>query len=236
MKHIYIVLLLVSINLVSAQDLRIYENTWYLKKIVSNGIDYLPPTNTNVSSIRLTFGQQENSINTNVCNSMFGNVVFGNDLTSFSLPNGLGSTLGTCSLSSDANYEVKYLFFFIGNIPNYNFTYTIDSSPTEKILTINSASNEKAIYSSKNLSTIDFKELDFKAYYQLSSVSLVLELDNQNSKSAIVEVFDSLGKKLLSKSFYTSQTKIITENFPSGIYFIKIATDNQVGVKKVVIP
>lgn len=235
MKHIYIGLLLFSINLVSAQDLRLFENTWYLTKILSNGIDYLPPTSTEVSLINLNFNQQENTFNTNYCNTIYGGVVFGNNLTDFSL-NTYAVTLRLCNSQSINSYENFYINFFIGNSPNNNFSYTIQENGTEKILTINSVSNVKALYSSKNLSTIDFKALDFKAYYELSTASLVLELDNQNAKSAIVEVFDILGKKILSKSFYTSQTKITTENLPSGIYFIKIATDNQFGVKKVVIP
>ncbi|MCF8322246.1 MAG: T9SS type A sorting domain-containing protein [Flavobacterium sp.] len=235
MKHIYILLLLVGINLVSAQDLRFFENTWYLTKIVSNGIDYFPPTSTEVSLINLNFNQQENTFNTNYCNTIYGGVVFGNNLTDFSL-NTYAVTLRLCNSQSVNSYENFYINFFIGNSPNNNFSYTIQENGTEKILTINSVSNVKALYSSKNLSTIDFKSLDFKAYYELSTASLVLELDNQNAKIAIAEVFDSLGKKILSKTFYTSQTKINIENLPSGICFIKIATDNQVGVKKVVIP
>ena len=226
---------MISVAKISAQDLRLFENTWYLTKIVSNRIDYLPPTSAEVSLINLNFNQQENTFNSNYCNSIFGGVIFGNNLTDFSL-NGYAVTLRLCNSQSVNSYENFYINFFIGNSPNNNFSYTIQENGTEKILTINSVSNVKALYSSKNLSTIDFKELDFKAYYELSAASLVLELDNQNAKSAMIEVFDTLGKKLLSKSFYTSQTKITTENLPSGIYYIKIETDNQFGVKKVVIP
>ena len=120
MKHIYIVLFLVATNLISAQDLRLFENTWYLTKIVENGIDYLPPTITQVHSVRLTFNQQDNGINTNFCNSMFGTVIFGNNLTNFSML-GLASTLLLCNSQSDNIFESQYLNFFNENYSNNNF-------------------------------------------------------------------------------------------------------------------
>lgn len=235
MKQIFILLFMISVVKISAQDLRLFENTWYLTKIVENGIDYLPPTSAEVSLINLNFNQQENTFNTNYCNTIYGGVVFGNNLTDFSL-NTYAVTLRLCNSQNVNSYENFYINFFIGNNSNINFSYAIQENGTEKILTINSASNKQAIYSSQNLSTNNFKELEFKAYYELSTANLVLELDNQNAKSAMIEVFDSLGKKRISKSFNTSQTKIAAQNLSSGIYFIKITTDNQVGVKKVVVP
>ncbi|MFM9825611.1 META domain-containing protein [Flavobacterium sp.] len=97
MKQIFLLLFMVNVTIISAQDLRLFQNTWYLTKIVSNGIDYLPPTNTEVSSIGLTFIQQNNTISTGVCNSMFGNVIFGNNQTDFFLTE-LGITLMMCNL------------------------------------------------------------------------------------------------------------------------------------------
>lgn len=221
-----------NVHLILAQDLRLFENTWYLTKIVSNGIDYYPPTISQVSSIRLTFGKQNNTIDTNVCNSFFGNVVFGNNQTDFTLISFAG-TLIICNLQSDGNYENLYHFFFRENNSNTNFfTYTINSSATVKTLTINSSSNKQAIYTNQNLATIDFKELDFNVYSDPSANFIVVELKKINSKDVSLEIFDSVGKKLKSKSFYSNEFKISTEDLSTGVYIVKITAENQVGIKK----
>lgn len=225
---------MVNVNLISAQDLRLFENTWYLTKIVSNGIDYYPPAISQVASIPLTFGKQNNTIDTNVCNSFFGNVVFGNNQTDFILLS-LGGTLILCNLQSDGNYENLYHFFFRENNSTTNiFTYTINSSSTLKTLTITSSSNKQAIYTSQNLSTIDFKELDFNVYSDPSANFIVVELKKINAKNVSLEIFDSLGKKLKSISFYSTEFKISTEDLSNGLYIVKITADDQVGIKKLI--
>ncbi len=232
MKQIFVLLFMVSVTKISAQDLRLFENTWYLTKIVSNGIDYLPPTNT----INLNFNQQYNSINSNaICNSMFGNAIFGNNLTNFSL-NGGGITLAICRSQSDNSYENLYFDFFIGNYPNNNFTYTINENQTVKTLTINSSSNKQAIYTNQNLSTIDIKELHFKVFFDSTGTFLNVELNNQYTENIKVELFDSLGKTCKKESFSSAQIKISTADLASGIYVVKITTDNQVGIKKFIKP
>jgi len=235
MKHIYIVLLLVGTNLISAQDTRLFENTWYLSKIVSNGIDYLPPNNTEVSSIGLTFNQQENTFNTNYCNSIFGGVIFGNNLTEFSL-NGYAVTLRMCNSQSDNSYENLYINFFIGNNPNNYFSYAILENGTVKTLTINSANNKQAIYSSQNLAINSFKEIDYSVYHDSSSAVLIVELKNQYTENIKVELFDSLGKTCKKESFSTAQIKISTADLTTGIYVVKITADNRIAVKKFIKP
>lgn len=231
MKYFYLFLFLTT-NFIVAQDARLFENTWYLSKIVSSGIDYYPPTISQVSSIRLTFGKQNNTIDTNVCNSFFGNVVFGNNQTDFTLTY-LAGTLIICNLQSDGAYENLYQSFFRENNSSSNFfTYTITSSSASKTLTINSASNKQAIYTNQNLSTIDFKELGFNIYSDASANFIVVELKKISTNNVSVEIFDSLGKKLKSKSFYSNEFKISTEDLSNGVYVVKVTSENQVGIKK----
>lgn len=224
---------MVNVNLILAQDLRLFENTWYLTKIVSNGIDYYPPAITRVSSVSLTFGKQNNTIDTNFCNSFFGNVVFGNNQTDFTLTY-LAGTLIMCNLQSDGEYENLYHYFFRENSSNNIFTYTINENQALKTLTINSFSNQKAIYTNQNLSTIDYEELDFNVYSDASSKFLVVELKNTNTNYLSLELFDASGKKLKSKSFYSNEFKISTEDLAIGVYIVKIKSENQVGLKKFV--
>ena len=51
-----------------------------------------------------------------------------------------------------------------------------------------------------------------------------------------VELFDSFGITRKMEFFSTAQIKISTADLASGIYVVKITTDNQVGVKKFIKP
>ena len=129
----------------------------------------------------------------------------------------------------------QYQSFFQDNNSNTNFfTYTVNSSSTLKILTINSASNKQVIYTNQNLSTIDFEELDFNVYSETSANFLAVELKKISANKVSVEIFDSLGKKLNSKSFYSNEFKISTEDLSNGVYVVKVTSENQVGIKKFV--
>ncbi len=234
MKYRYIILLLLSSNLVLSQDNRLFENTWYLNKLVSNGIDNVPPTNSEVTSINLNFNQQNNSISTNACNSFSSEVVFGNNFT-FSLKGG-AATLRICFVQNNNFFESVYFDFLIENYPDNNFSYSIQENGTEKTLTINSSNNKQAIYLNRNLSKPEFKELYFEIYQDVSSNSILVKLKNQNTENVSLEIFDSLGKKHKSKSYKSDTINMELGDLSSGIYFVKIITDKGVGTKKFIKP
>jgi hypothetical protein len=230
MKHIYLFLFLLISNLISAQDLRLYENTWHLTKIVQNGMDYFPPNNPEVPKITLTFNQQDSSLRTGGCNELGGPLTFENNLTNFIL-NHHYITLSLCNLQP---YEPQYFSVFenYGVVAN-GFSYIISEVETLKTLTIISLTNKKqAIYSNQNLATIDFKELNFSIYSNPSTDLVMVELENQNTENIKVELFDSSGKICKSNYFNSNPIKISTADLSSGVYIIKITVGNEVGVKK----
>lgn len=230
MKYIYLFLFLLTANLITAQDLRLFGNTWHLTKIVENGVDYFPPNNPAVPRISLTFNQVNSSFQTGGCNNLLGSITFENNLTDFIL-NNYSVTLSLCNLEP---YEPQYFSVFgNGSLVTNNFSYTITENEAVKTLTINNlANNKKAIYSNQNLSTVVFKELKFSVYSNNLTDLLTVELENQNAENSKIEIFDSIGKIYKSKNFNSNQIKIETEDLCSGVYIIKITVNNEVGVKK----
>ena len=55
----------------------------------------------------------------------------------------------------------------------------------------------------------------------------------ENAENAMIEIYDSLGKRVFADSNFTSNT-IDTSQFSSGLYFVKIQKDGKVATKKMV--
>lgn len=230
MKYFYLFVFLLTTNLISAQDPRLFGITWNLTKIVQNGIDSYPPNNPAVPKIDLTFNQLNSSLQTGGCNNLFGSLTFENNLTDFIL-NNHSVTLSLCNLEP---YEPQYFSIFDnGGLVTNRFSYLINENGTVKTLTITNLSNNKqATFSSQILATTDFKELNFSVYSDPSTDFVTVELKDQNKENAKVELFDSSGKIFKSNYFNSSQIKIGTADLSSGVYIIKITAGNEVGVKK----
>lgn len=230
MKYSHFFLFFLTANFISAQDLRLFANTWHLTKIVENGIEYFPPNNAEVPKITLTFNPQDSFLTTGGCNELSGSLTFENNLTDFVL-NYHVITLSLCNLET---YEPHYFSVFDnGGLVINNFSYTIIESGTIKILTIiNLTNNKQSIYSSQDLATVEFKELNFSIYSDSSKDFVIVELKKQNTENIKVEIFDGIGKIYKSKYFNSSQIKIATEDLSSGVYIIKITSDKEIGVKK----
>lgn len=230
MKYFYLFVFLLTTNLISAQDLRLFGITWNLTKIVQNGIDSYPPTNSEVPKIALTFSKQDFSLRTGGCNELSGALTFENNLTDFIL-NHHSVTLSLCNLEP---YEPQYFSIFDnGGLVANRFSYLINENGTVKTLIITNLSNNKqATYSSQILATTDFNELIFSVYSDPSTDFVMVELKEQNIENTKLELFDSLGKICKRNYFNSNQIKIATEDLSSGVYIIKITIGNNVGVKK----
>ena len=68
MKHYYLLLVLLISHVTLAQDAALFANNWYLTNLIIDGKDNFPPSNEEVKNIPLDFIQENNSLQTNVCN------------------------------------------------------------------------------------------------------------------------------------------------------------------------
>jgi len=95
-----------------AQDPQLFENTWYLQKVVIDGETFFPPHNSEVSNVRLEIW--EDHFDTVVCAILFGEIsnVDNTSITAFAI----GATLLDCNLQVNYIFEGIY-FGFYGNLP-----------------------------------------------------------------------------------------------------------------------
>jgi hypothetical protein len=66
----------------------------------------------------------------------------------------------------------------------------------------------------------------FSVYPQPFAQSVQLSLPKNVSKTALMEVYDSLGR-LISSSSALNQLKVNTENWPTGVYFFHLIENGQ---------
>ncbi len=81
-----------------------------------------------------------------------------------------------------------------------------------------------------NLSTNDFANLKVNLYPNPAKKSITISGLNE---AATIEIYNSIGAKVLDAKF-TGETKLNVD-FPSGIYFAKINSENKTVIKKILI-
>jgi hypothetical protein len=231
MKKIFTFLVLTIVNYSYSQDPRIFENIWYLTNVILDGANNLPPTN----GITLNFSTPT-FFSSNSCNTMYANVKFENNETNFSASQ-YNYTLNICTDIIASRYQDIYFPFFYERknydfSKTYEFTYKITELLGTRTLIINSADNQQAVYSSSNLSTTDFEKLDFSFSPNPGKDYLEVRKNGKSINNAIAEFYNELGQICLIKKLNATITKIELTNIASGIYFIKIKTENETITKK----
>ncbi len=232
MKKKYFLILFIISNFSYSQDSRIFDNYWYLTNIIENGVNNIPPT----SNMGINFDTQ--TINAHACLDLNATITFENNTTNFSATN-FQYCLCMCYNTSADAYENNNYFPFLNNI-NGNpstisyFTYSISEFQGVKTLIINSAFNKQAIYSSVMLSNESFEKLDFSIYPNPSQEYVEIQLINEFSSDSRIEVYNEIGLICKSEKLTSSNTRIETKDLSSGIYFVKVKTENETVIKKLI--
>ena len=79
-------------------------------------------------------------------------------------------------------------------------------------------------------------ESQFEIYPNPAKERLVIDLVKDiNLRNSKVELFNSLGQKVVSESLQKSQTNLDISILKTGVYWVKISTKNGVGVKEIVV-
>jgi hypothetical protein len=178
-------------------------------------------------------------LNAHACLDLAANVTFENNSTNFSATN-FSYCLCICTNPAAEAYENNKYFPFLNHLngnpsTTSNFTYTItELQGGAKSLIINSEYNSQAIYSSVPLSNANFEKFDFSFYPNPTEDYLTIKLINEYSTDALVEFYNEVGIICKSDKITSSDTKIETKDLASGVYFVKIKTDNETLVKKLI--
>ena len=220
-------------NLSYSQDPRIFDNYWYLTNIIENDLNNLPPTN----DMGISFDPQ--MLYAHACLNLLANVTFENNTTNFSATNFI-YCLCWCTNSVADAYENSKYFPFLNHINGNpttisNFTYTITEIPGgAKSLIINSEFNTQAVYSSVQLSNTNFEKFDFSIYPNPSDEYINIQLANDYSNDLELAICNEIGIICKSERISSINTRIDTKELSSGVYLVKLKTDTETLVKKLI--
>lgn len=225
--------MLATLNFSFAQDPLLFGTPWYLHNVIVNGVDNIPPT----SNMSLHF-QTPTDLTTNGCNNLFGSVAFESSTNQFSFSN-YGITLNICENSDVAIYQEIYFPVFTDGVNSgppwaSYLTYSISEFEGVKTLIINSAYNKQAIYKNVMLSKEHFKSIDFSFYPNPFEDSIEINIHDAFSKNTVLEIYNELGMLCKTENLISDKTRIEMRDFGSGIYFLKIKTNEGTTVKKLI--
>lgn len=231
MKKIYTLTLLTIMNFSFSQDTRLFDNYWYLTNIIENGVSNIPPT----ANMGISFDPP--MFYAHACLNMSATVTFENNTTNFSATN-FQYCLCMCNNPSADAYETNKYFPFLNNSNdqttiNY-FTYSISESQGVKTLSINSTLNKQAIYSSVMLSNASFEKLDFNLYPNPSAEYIEIKLNNELTNNGTLELYNEIGLLCKTEKLISNTTRMETKDLSSGIYFVKMKTENETITKKLI--
>ncbi|WP_104736236.1 T9SS type A sorting domain-containing protein [Hanstruepera ponticola] len=207
------------------------DNTWYLQNVIINGEDNIPPVNAEITDITLDFLIEPYDFNSEMCNSLTGNLSFDDSSSSFTFTE-LYQTLSTCGLTENSVYESMYFNFYFSNQENL-FSYEITMESDTNTLVVTSANGDQAIYGSARLHVNEFKLSEIKTYPNPVVNELVIE--KHNSQSLNVNVYNIKGQLMFSETVDQNESVISVSELKPGVYFFVFDGNNyRKEIKKII--
>lgn len=220
MKQLYLILTILIFQTSNAQDPRLFENDWYLQKVIVDGNDNIPPSNYEVPYITILLLENDFFVNTHVCNYLEGDLIYDSSQFTF---NNWTVTLGGCVVGENTDFEQLYLNdFFMANIDNpFNYTVIDESNNTKKLIVTN-FSNNQAVYSNQLLSDEEFEKNQFAIYPNPSKNELFLS-SKGSPENLKIKIFNIEGQLLNSQNIeFDKKSSIDISKLSHGIYFLNI--------------
>ncbi len=222
MKKILSILILVFTSNIYSQNLQLYENNWFLKKLIIGGIEYIPPSNDEVEFVSATF-LDNNIFYTSVCAELSGSLVFNEPQFQFS---DFGVTLIGCGIQQNNTFQELYLDnFFVSNINNL-FNYEIINENSINTLIITNLNGDNAFYDNITLSNENYKSKIFSIYPNPGKEIITLSNLNFTQDNLFIKIYSTNGRLVLSKTIrYLPTTSLIISELDTGLYFLDIETE-----------
>ena len=207
---------LLNILLVSAQDPQLFENTWYLEKLVIDGDDVFHPINSEIQFVSLIVSASV--LDTEVCNGYGGGVLdVDNDTITvdvlFQLPQ-------NCFLPETNQFETIYLDdFWIWSQQGNIFDYQIQMGANDtRVLILTNEINNLAIYNNQLLSLNDNLSNHIVIYPNPSEDEIFITGLNEPIGYSL---FNIHGVKF-REGIINGDEPILVSNFQSGLYLLKL--------------
>lgn len=231
MKTITLFIIFIFAGLfIKAQQSDLINNTWYLQKMISsNGIEILPPNNSEVNVIQANFG--ETLMNTSVVNQ-FGAWTFPGPhiaITNTTIQyDEYGYSTNPCQIVENCTFENNYFNIFKDGLFGIPIYYIITNENNYLKLTLTNNNGNQTIYYSQNLSVNDQEKKRFKVYPNPVGEILTIETEKQNNE-LFITIFDFQGKRVLNDFIKNSKKyNINLSNLVSGVYILNIKKENKI--------
>lgn len=221
MKKFILIFAITFMAKTHAQDPQLFENTWYLQKVVIDSEEHLPPSNDEVNFVGLNFYESGfNDFFTTVCNNFTGSLIYDNVIQNF-IFNEFAITLLECDIQENGLFEGLYFGFYLNEIEEpFPYTITIDGN-NNKMLVITNLNGDEAFYGDQLLTNRDFSNTIFSIYPSPVKEELNLKSLSNGTGNLEIKIYDLTGKLLIS-TFSKTDTTINMGNLKQGLYFIVV--------------
>ena len=219
-------LLLLAGSLLSAQNTALFNNSWYISKIVTNGQTITTPVMEiplNASTFR-TVGTSGTEYNSRYFNTCQMDIAFTPNTSSFTKSSSACTLAeyGGSNAVAATDYDQKHQSFFTYPAAGSTFNYEIISNGSGNTLIVtNPANGNQIYYNSSYLATKEEKPVKnvFKIYPNPVKEELYVE---NISKGLPVKIFDMQGKLIYETISNEEKLKIKTAGFPKGQYILTV--------------
>ncbi|WP_034261276.1 T9SS type A sorting domain-containing protein [Altibacter lentus] len=234
MKHFFSFILLFTCFSGIAQDAQLFDNDWYLHKIVIDKTNYFPPYTSFEG--RAYFSPEFIEVVHPSCEEGFQNNIQYTNNDVFEIGDGGVVLPGVCGDPvvwefMEDHYEIYYLD---NNFAKNPFTYAFSSgSSGEIVLTVENADGNRAVYGNEQLSTPSFV-LEACTLFPNPAVDQLNIASELDMAGYILEIYNLQGMVVSRPSSESISEKIIDVSMLSqGIYFLIIKdTQGQTEIKK----
>ncbi|PHR13865.1 MAG: hypothetical protein COA40_04965 [Aequorivita sp.] len=208
-----------------AQDPQLFENDWYLQKIILDGQDIFPPNNSEIENVVLEILENPYYISTWACS------VIGTDIILISNEyfevNDFAIISNGCTLPETVLFENYYFndFYDWQNPNTFNYVIEIGTNNEKQLILTNDLGNQ-AIYGDAPLSINTAEEKIFAIHPNPANDKLFISTTDITG-NLIIKIFNIAGKLLDKQTLETaSQTPLAISQLKSGIYFLNIEDEN----------
>jgi hypothetical protein len=208
-------------------------NVWYLHNLIINGVDNIPPSNSELTAITLRFNIDSNTSElffTQVCAALVANQHFITDFNDFYLYDNINMGLNGCSIFENGDFQFLYFFsYFLDALPG-PFHYQVTTNGSTQTLTITNINGDQAIYGNNVLSTQDYIDTLFTIYPNPTTDNIIIN-EKTDIKIENINIYNTLGKLIIK----TKNNAINLSNFENGLYLFNIKLKNGKQVTKKII-
>jgi hypothetical protein len=233
MKSIKIILLAIIISQLGyAQDPQLFENTWYIQKVILDGNEHERPYETFDGHLILSL--DELNLWHEPCDEGFGSPIqYDISNNTFNINDGGVGIIGVCVDPDIINFMNNHYSVYLidNNFARNPFTYVLETVNDHTSLTIINADGDQAIYGDALLSIDEFTQQSISVYPNPAQDVITIEKNNRVEITAI-KLYDALGRLVLAVMGDVNQIDV--SSFTSGVFLIKIETDKGVIVKKII--